>query len=333
MRRSFRTQFPQSAVFGQGAPEPTNLAVLVAGFVTLLFATILFAPTEAAACACGCGVFDVGAGALLPTGKGGNAYLEWDHMDQNTNWSGTSKAPAAGNADKGIRTDFYTAGVNYMFDKNWGVMVQAPVWDRQFKTANDAGGVDTFKSTAFGDVRVEGVYTGCSDNMSTGLIFGAKLPTGDYKNPNFDRDTEIGSGSTDLLLGGYHIGALNKDNSWTYFVQGMWDRPVAYRGGYRPGQEFDGAVGVYYNAAVFGDGKVKIAPILQLIAAARAHDSGPEASPGDSGYRRLMLSPGLELDAGDWRVYGDVEFPVYQDVRGNQLIARQLYRFSLSHAF
>ena len=39
--------------------------------------------------------------------------------------------------------------------------------------------------------------------MSTGLIFGVKLPTGDWKFAGFDRDTEIGSGSTDVLVGGY----------------------------------------------------------------------------------------------------------------------------------
>ena len=41
------------------------------------------------------------------------------------------------------------------------------------------------------------MYTGFSKDMSKGLIFGVKLPTGDYTAANFDRDTQIGTGSTD----------------------------------------------------------------------------------------------------------------------------------------
>ena len=53
-------------------------------------------PAQALACACGCAVFDVGSSALLPKegDHGGIVYLEWDYSNQNTNWSGTSKAPA-----------------------------------------------------------------------------------------------------------------------------------------------------------------------------------------------------------------------------------------------
>ena len=59
-------------------------------------------PGEALACACGCSIFDVGSTSLLPKegDHGGVVYFEWDHSDQNQNWSGTSKAPAANNGDK-----------------------------------------------------------------------------------------------------------------------------------------------------------------------------------------------------------------------------------------
>ena len=39
------------------------------------------------ACACGCGVFDVGTSAMFPTGRGGEIYEEYDFMDQTQNWS------------------------------------------------------------------------------------------------------------------------------------------------------------------------------------------------------------------------------------------------------
>jgi hypothetical protein len=300
-----------------------------------LAAAFLFAltPGQSSACACGCGVFEVGTASLFPNGKGATVHVEYDFGDQKHNWSGGSKAPAADNSDKEIRTNFYTVGAQYMFDRNWGVMAELPVWDRRFRTDDGMGGVATFNKTAVGDVRLMGVYSGFSQDMSTGVIFGVKLPTGDDKAANFDRDTQIGTGSTDLLLGAYHMGTLCKNTNLAYFVQGLWDRPVAYKGDYKPGQEFDGAAGVYYNGATLGHTKIKVAPMLQLIVSTRARDAGSEANPGDSGYTRVLLAPGLELDSEDWKLYGDVEVPIYEHVNGNQLVAPALLKVVLSRSF
>jgi hypothetical protein len=292
---------------------------------------LLLTPQSALACACGCGVFDVGTASLFASGSGGVAFLEYDFMDQNRNWSGTSAAPAADNGDKEIRTDFVTAGMEYMFNRSWGVMAEVPYWNREFKT-DDGSGVEGFSHAALGDIRLRGMYTGLSDDMSTGFEFGVKLPTGDYKYPNFDRDTEIGTGSTDLLLGAYHFGGITEDNSWVWFGQVAWDQPLASQGGYRPGAEVDAALGVYYSGISLSD-DVTLVPMLQLIGSHRAHDGGPQGDPDNTGYDRLMLSPGLELDLSNWKLYGDVEFPVYQDMTGNQLVASKLFKVILSYAF
>src|SRR5579863_4814450 len=97
-------------------------------FLTALSALALFALTapDASACACGCGVFSVGTSALLPNGTGGSAFFEYDYMNQTQDWHGTSSAPASANPDKDIRTDFYTVGLQYMFNRDWGVMVEVP---------------------------------------------------------------------------------------------------------------------------------------------------------------------------------------------------------------
>jgi hypothetical protein len=303
------------------------LLMLAAGVCTLT-------PSLALACACGCGVFDVGTSSLFPSGSGGVAFVEYDFMDQNRNRSGANTAPAADNGDKEIKTDFVTFGAQYMFNHQWGVMAEVPVWHRQFATENDAGtGVDTFNHTAIGDIRLRGMYTGFSHDMSTGLTFGLKLPTGDWKYANFDRDTEIGTGSTDLLLGAFHRGALTKDNNFSYFVQGQFDLPVASQGGYTPGDEFDGAVGVHYNGLTLANGKVSIAPIAQMLVSWRASDSGPNANPTASGYDRLIFSPGVEVAMGNWALYGDVELPIYQYYVGDQLAAPYAVKVILSHAF
>jgi hypothetical protein len=306
----------------------------IAAALVLGASLALAASQQAEACACGCGVFGVGTSSLFPSGSGGQLFAEYDFMDQNQNHSGLSTAPAANNDDKEIRTNFVTLGGEYMVNRDWGVMVELPYWQRTFKT--DLGppdGVTKFDHSAFGDVRLIGVYTGLSPDMSTGLTLGVKVPTGDWKYANFDRDTEIGTGSTDVLFGGYHLGPITKDNSFSYFVQGLFDIPVASQGGYKPGNEVDAAAGGYYKGWMVGGGKLRISPVLQFLVSARAKDSGVNADPQDSGYLRGIVSPGIEVGAAGWKLYGDVEIPVYQNFVGNQLAAHEAFKLILSRDF
>jgi hypothetical protein len=68
--------------------------------------------------------------------------------------------------------------------------------------------VQRFDINSIGDIRLQGMYTGLSEDMSTGFTLGLKLPTGDWHYPPLDRDTQIGTGSTDLLFGAYHLGTV-----------------------------------------------------------------------------------------------------------------------------
>jgi len=67
-----------------------------APFLSIAFLGTL-APGLTLACACGCGIFDVGTASMFPTQQGGMVWTEYDFMDQNKNWSGTSQAPADNN--------------------------------------------------------------------------------------------------------------------------------------------------------------------------------------------------------------------------------------------
>ncbi|MDR3528048.1 MAG: hypothetical protein P4L57_12300 [Rhizomicrobium sp.] len=268
---------------------------------------------------------------LFPTQPGGSVFLEYDYMDQNKNWSGLSGAPAANNDDKDIRTSFYTAGFQYLFASGFGVMAEVPYWNRHFAT-NTGRSIDAFDHSALGDIRLTGVYSGFSADNSTGLTLGIKLPTGDHNYANFDRDTEIGSGSTDLSFGASHIGTFGVVSPWHYFVQGRYQFSVATTGGYRPGNELNGVAGVSYDAGTIGEA-IDVAPILQLIGSIRSHDSGPTASPTDSGYSRLLLSPGVDLNIQSWSLHAEVDLPIYQNIIGNQLIAQQLIKTNISYRF
>jgi len=296
-------------------------------------AILLFLPAQALACACGCDVFDVGTSALFPSGHGqGSMFAEYDYMDQNRNWSNDHRAPAANNDDKQIRSNFLVLGGEYMFHCGFGVMLEVPVTNRLFRT-DDGAGVGSFNHTALGDIRLMGVYSGFSKSMTSGIIFGVKLATGDFRYTGFDRDTSIGSGSTDLLLGGYHFGQIDKLGDWTYYGQVLMQAPMAYQDGYRPGTDLNGAFGVYYRGLTFGGNAFKLSPVAQLIASTRTRDAGPESDLPNSGYQRLMISPGLQLDTPRFRLYGDVELPVWQHVNGNQLVAPALFKLIASKSF
>jgi hypothetical protein len=289
------------------------------------------APGAGHACACGCGVFDVGTSSMFPTQTGGMAFVEEDFMDQDRNWSGTSSATADANPDKSIRTWFTTVGGEYLFDRSWGAAVEVPYWNRTLTTTLADGSIGSFEHSALGDVRIKGIYTGFSANLSSGLTFGLKLPTGDSSYAHLDSDTEVGSGSTDLLLGGYHLGSLTADNRWSWFVNAQWQQPLAHKSSYRPGAEFDAVGGIYYGALSFGT--VRVAPLVQLEFSWRRHDGGPDGDPVNSGYIRAFAAPGVELDAGAWRIYADVGLPFYTNSSGNQLMASAIFKLNVAYHF
>lgn len=208
-------------------------------------------PQRSLGCACGCGVFEVGTSSMLPTSEGGMLFFNDDFQDQNHNWSGTSQAPAANNADKEISTNFFTTGVQYMFNRSWGLQLEVPYDTRSFKTTGGASGDDpvSLRWSQLGDIRLQGIYTGFSPDLSSGVTYGVKLPSGSYTHNDaygdVDRDTEIGTGSTDLLLGAFHRGNLATGSNWQWFAQANLDQPVLSRDGYRPGLEVDAAIGIH----------------------------------------------------------------------------------------
>jgi hypothetical protein len=194
------------------------------------------------------------------------------------------------------------------------------------------------------------MYTGFNKDMSTGVFGGLKLATGDFTAAGFDRDTQIGTGTTDLVFGGFKRGLITGDNKWQYFGQFKVQTPLNSRsafdeeldgpGSYRPGTEVDGALGILYNGGYHIAGFDKVAPLLQLLGSYRGHDSGTSADPDNTGYERLLISPGVELtkvidekSATVMKIYADVEIPIYQQVNGNQIVAPALFKVISSYNF
>ena len=289
--------------------------------------SLLLAGAPAFACACGCGVFDIGN--VFRSAPGGSMFAEYDFMNQTQNWHGLSRAPAADNDDKNIRTSFFTFGGQYLLGSGFGVMAELPVWSRHFETT-DNGTPKIVDGTALGDIRVTAVYSGLSDDLGTGFTLGVKLPTGD-NGGGFDHDTAIGTGSTDLLIGAYRQGTLDTLGSWSYVLQARYQTAFTTRDGYRPGDELDAVAAVSYDAGLTGI--VDWRPFLQLIGGLRRHDSGIAADPENSGYSRVLLAPGIETAFASYVLHAEVNIPVYQNVIGNQLVAPVLFKTSIAYDF
>jgi hypothetical protein len=325
---------------------------IVAASATFLLLAILsvgslvgLTTTVARACACGCSVFDVG-GLDMPQEQdhGGRVFFEYWSQDQKQNYVGSSKAPASLNFDKNLNTQWYNLGLSYNFNRDWGIMLRVPsMTNRSLTTETDflyPGQIQTFNSKSFGDLEIMGVYTGLSSDMSTGLIFGLKLPTATFSAMGLDRDNQIGTGSTDLILGAFHRGLLTGDNAWQYFSQAIWRQPFAYQSAidpqgffdgngnllqtYHPGMQVDAAAGIVYNNWYHVLGFDKITPLAQVIISHKDSDSGTGSDPLNSGFDRVMVSPGIEftkvLDEATNKVlktYFDIEITVC-------LLSRQL---------
>ena len=123
-----------------------------------------------------------------------------------------------------------------------------------------------------------------------------------------------------------------RDGAWRYFAQARYEFAVASKSGYRPGNELDGVAGVSYDAGSLGSG-IEVSPILQFIASTRMHNSGCDANPGDSGYSRVLISPGVDVNINSWTLHAEVDVPIYQNVIGNQLTAPALIKTNIAYSF
>ncbi len=292
-----------------------------------------FYSNAASACACGCGVLNVGTSSLIPNCEGGLAFVQYDQMKQTRNWHKKKKSDGH-NHDKEIDTQTITVGTQYMFNRSWGAAVRVPYIVRAIDNLPHHGGMTHTRNTDIGDIRINAIYSGLFDDMSTGITFGLKLPTGATKDNGFERNAQIGTGSTDSILGIYHMGTFGENSKVGYFVQTSWERPFVVHQGYSPGYEISGASGVYYNLGRVGVAK-KVAPILQFSAAKKGQDSGwadPDHNP-NSGYSMIFFTPGIEFNIKQFKLYTDIGFPIYRNVNGNQLVPQNIYKAILSYNF
>ena len=301
-----------------------NMAILLAAAMT---------PSLASACACGCGMFDVGMpGLALPSSQGGSINLQQTFLDQNQAMQGNSKIPLSQSPDQRINTTFTNLNAQYQFSRDWGMMAMVPYWQRSFDTdanfGNGAPQIVNSKVNTLSDIRLMGMYTGFSPDMSSGLIFGAKLPTGTYAAPGFDRDTQPGTGSTDILLGGYRMG---QEHHWGWFAQGIYRSAISTRDDYRPGNSLQLVAGMHYDAFQHS---THVIPTLMLNATIRQADTGINSNTLNSGLKTVYLTPGVLVNiTKHWQANASLYLPVYEYVSGIQLVPKQIASAGITYNF
>ncbi|VVC85713.1 hypothetical protein [Sideroxydans sp. CL21] len=322
-----------------------SIALGLSKFRSMAFLGAALVPAPVFACACGCGIFDVGLPGLPVSGMNDQVSLQYAYMNQNQNHSGSSNAAGALNPDQQIKTEYYNLYGQHMFNRDWGIMAMVPFWQRSFTTdtngtpgVTDAAagvtpGIENANVRRLSDIRVMGMYTGFDADMSSGLTFGLKLPTGTTTaSPLLDRDTEPGTGTTDLLLGGYKMGYIGKEFGW--FSQGTYRHALNTYQSYKPGDSLNVTAGVTYNGLT---GTTKVIPMLQVNAQWRGSDQGGgDAIYGNvnSGYRNLYIAPGVMVNlTRHLQANASIYIPAYRFSNGNQLVPQWLGNAGITYMF
>ncbi|HEY7987560.1 MAG TPA: hypothetical protein VIE17_11705, partial [Methylophilaceae bacterium] len=297
-----------------------------------LLALTLFTPLVSNACSsCGCTLNSDWSAQGVSAGEGLHFDIRADYFKQNQMRHGTdsvsrTSVPAGTEVQENTINRNLSLAVDYSFNADWAVNVMLPVYSRTHSTFGDGSSgfaypdpnaLQTSSSQGIGDIKVTTRYSGFSADHSFGIIAGLKLPTGETKDTfsdgsELDRGLQLGSGTTDLLIGGYHFGTINRD--WDYFSQAVLQLPLDSHDDFRPGDGLNVTAGVRYMS--FDN----FIPQLQVNARMEKRESGGQADVENSGATLVYLSPGVTVPISKQvLLYGFLQIPIFQRVNGYQI--------------
>jgi hypothetical protein len=305
------TRFPSSAAFA-------------AMILTLAGAAPTFACSE-----CGCSLSSDWAALGYATRPGLETGLRHEYYDQTELRRGTSRVDRASFAlpndneiQQGTLNRNTWLDLNYVVNSSWAISASVPVHDRFHTTiAEGDTTLSSSRASGLGDVRLLGRYQVSRSARSFGLQFGFKLPTGRFDQPFatgpqagelLDRGLQLGTGTTNLLVGASWFARPSARVG--FFAQAQLDQPLAARAGFLPSTNLNLSSGVrWLNSSRF-------TPQLQLNIKTESREHGTRADTANSGGTLAYVSPGLTAElSGRASAFAFVQLPVYQRVNGLQL--------------
>jgi len=310
----------------------------------LYFSALL--PAQVFACAsCGCTLSSDFQNQGIITSTGFKVDFRFDYLNQDQLRSGTGTISPIVAGKQGYevelytKNEYFTLGLDYAPNLNWGLNVQIPYIDRDHATlGTDTDGITpgdgayVSHTSSFGDVKIIGRYQGLLPSKNWGIQLGVKLPTGSYNKVADDGTTMIdpgiqpGTGSTDIIVGSYYHDSFSQN--WGYFGSVAYEAAIISRPEYRPGNSVNLTAGVNYFGFAY------VTPQLQFNFKHVATDSGELADTVSTGGTVLYVSPGFFVTATQRiAVYGFVQVPVYQDLTGVQLAPRYILTLGTRFSF
>ena len=304
---------------------------------------IAFAPQVSACSACGCTLNSDWASQGLAASGGWRFDLRDDYFDQDQLRSGTDAVqrsslsfPNDNEVQQYTVNRNVTASIDYSPNKDWGVNVTLPWFDRSHATiAEGDTEISTSHDSGIGDLRIVARYSGFDAQRQTGLLFGIKLPTGNtddrfetgpQQGEIVDRGLQLGTGTTDVIVGAYHFGAFNQ--VWSYFGQVTAQQALNSNDGFKPGFGVNANAGIRYNMSE------TFVPQLQINARVEKREEGVNADVENSGATLVYLSPGFTWNpARKFSVFAFLQAPMYQRVNGLQLEATRFVSVGVHYHF
>ncbi|WP_159016243.1 transporter [Cognatiluteimonas profundi] len=274
--------------------------------------------------------------------------------------------PAADGAEieRDTRNRYDNLSVSYRPNADWAVGLLLPYVQRDHTTYGEQEApftpaaiapdqVSQANVSGLGDARIIASYQGFLPTHNLGMQVGVKLPTGRYGGQNevtgeraghpvtFDRgpmvgdaldaSLQAGTGSTDLIVGGYYFQPVSQD--FDLVVDGQFQTAIAHRldagdADFRPGNEATLNLGLRYEA------HAKWVPQLQLNLLRRSADQGALADRLNTAGTVAYLAPGISAGIGrNVQVYGFAQIPVYSHLSGYQLFPRWTATVGMSVGF
>ncbi|KAG8150377.1 transporter [Burkholderia catarinensis] len=258
---------------------------------------------------------------------------------------------------------YWNLGINYSPNPKWNFSAIVPFVDRGHSTFGNAtpdqltpDNLSGVTSKGLGDVKLIASYQGFLPTRNLGVQLGVKLPTGKYGGQNvltgatvgrspvffssgpnstngqtLDTSLQPGTGSTDLIVGGYYYQPISQN--FDAFINGQFQAAVIenLRGlgeDFRPGNQATVSIGLRYEA------NPKIVPQLQINVTRKGSDQGALADTGNTAGTVVYLSPGVTVNVvTNLNVYAFVQKALYSRLSGYQLFPRWSGTVGASYAF